>query len=123
MIDNYPAGATNDPRAPYNRKDGTYSFFESFTIVINVDAIPVPTDDYECDYDDEPRICNPVEHFREQHYTPCEIIKECMPLVQEKLKKADDKDCRKWRDVLSDMMVYSQADSRGKFINESIEHV
>ena len=86
MTDNYPPGAANDPRAPYNEKPDpeievtVRSTLIKETVVIGCEAYQFVEYDYDPLDDLE-------ECFRSQDKTPIQIIMDCQRIVGELLRE------------------------------------
>jgi len=88
--DYYPAGAADDPSAPYNQRDPepiTREVEATFTVSKRLD---VETTDYEAEYDDEIRaMCYDTmatdwqSAYHEVYYDPCQLLALAAKLLSE----------------------------------------
>ena len=93
MKDNYPPGAANDPRAPYNEEPMPEVEVEVTVRLVKGTVVYAETHDcveWEIDPDTGRREpvhyteCDDVEAaYREQEYTPSEIMAKCQKVCQQ----------------------------------------
>ena len=91
--DNYPAGAANDPRAPYNQVDPeavAFNVAATFTIEKTVELTTVQYEGGETDDEGytEPYDTLGVEwkdEYKEQQYTPVELLEKLADIVEQNL--------------------------------------
>ena len=91
--DYYPAGAYNDPNAPYNQSEPQETDFDVNVRTTLQKDTTIWTSDYNPEYDDETgRIyyntdeTNWVDAYKDACYTPLELIelfKECLEFLKE----------------------------------------
>lgn len=97
--DYYPAGAANDPNAPYNEVEPEAVAFDvdaTFTIVKTVELC---TKQYEGGYVDEEGYKEPYDtlgvdwqaEYKEQSHTPKELLERLADLVEENLDHIQQK--------------------------------
>ena len=101
MCDNYPLGAKDDPRAPYNQKEPPELEFEVTISQTFSKTVKFKTSDYaeEEDWDDlleckctsiNTKDTNWVEIFQDQHFTLQDLLGELKSLAQEKLSQVGE---------------------------------
>jgi len=101
MCDNYPLGARNDPRAPYNQKEPPELEFEVTISQTFSKTVKVKTSDYveEEDWDDlgnckcvtpNTQDTNWVGIYQEQHFTLQDLLGELKSMAQEKFSQVGE---------------------------------
>ena len=91
--DNYPAGAANDPRAPYNQVEPpavAFNVAATFTLEKTVELTTVQYEGGETDDEGyvEPYDTLGVEwkdEYKEQQYNPVELLEKLAEIVEENL--------------------------------------
>lgn len=89
--DNYPAGAANDPRAPYNQVDPEavgFNVSATFTLEKTFELMTVQ---YEGGETDEEGYVEPYDtlqvdwkdEYKEQQYTPVELLEKLADIVEQ----------------------------------------
>lgn len=117
----YPAGAYNDPRAPYNQPETEEEDFDMYlTYTISTD-VKFSTERYERDFDGYTYPTEPVEDWKAEHYTPCQLINELKGYLEKHLTTAGRIESKELKKMLKDAELYTVKDKDGKFICESIE--
>lgn len=120
--DYYPAGAYNDPSAPYNEVSIPERDFDLNVCQTLEKYVTVTTDDYTPEYDDEDRSVhydtsetNWLEVYHENDYhTPLQLIELFKQCLEENLKNGvvfksprytEDliKECEGWEEVETDI--------------------
>jgi len=99
MSGNYPAGAEFDPRAPYNQPEPVeHEFYVQVEAVISmpcqVTSLVYPTVDYDeegCDVYYEVSSSQLKEDYKDQHYTPLELIKKLRDVMKIRAKRCKNK--------------------------------
>ena len=114
MLDNYPPGAANDARAPYNQIEVPERDFDvlisqtlsNSTTVTTSDYIPVSEREEDfCNYYSDTSDTDWKEAYSESgHYTPLELIETFKKLLQENLPnpKEDPKKYRKYKNLIEE---------------------
>lgn len=109
-MSNYPAGAKNDPRAPYNQVTPEAKKFDVCISETLSKSTIVFSNDYTVEQDEEgdpvydtSNICW-ISAFKEQHYTIEELLKKCSSIIKKLAYNEDDpKKVRKYYKILSEI--------------------
>ena len=91
--DNYPAGAANDPRAPYNQVDPEAVAFNVAATFTLEKAFELTTVQYEGGETDDEGYTEPYDtlqvdwkdEYKEQQYNPVELLEKLADLVEQNL--------------------------------------
>ena len=91
--DNYPAGAENDPRAPYNQVDPEAVAFNVAATFTLEKAFELTTVQYEGGETDDEGYTEPYDtlqvdwkdEYKEQQYNPVELLEKLADLVEQNL--------------------------------------
>ena len=91
--DNYPAGAANDPRAPYNQVDPPAVAFNVSATFTLEKTVELTTVQYEGGETDDEGYTEPYDtlgvdwkdEFEEQQYNPVELLEKLADLVEQNL--------------------------------------
>lgn len=97
--DNYPAGAANDPRAPYNQVDPeavAFNVAATFTLVKTFELMTVQ---YEGGETDDEGYVEPYDtlgvdwkdEFEKQQYNPVELLEKLADIVEQNLDAIGNK--------------------------------
>lgn len=137
--DNYPAGAANDPRAPYNQVEPEAVAFNVEATFTMAKTVELCTKQYEGGEVDEEGYNEPYDtlgvdwkaEYKEQCFTPKELLERLADLVEENLGTIEGKLCflhPEWRTgYIKTMMRYYKslvASARGWEIkDETYEEV
>ena len=91
--DNYPAGAANDPRAPYNQVDPPAVAFNVAATFTLEKTVELTTVQYEGGETDDEGYVEPYDtlgvdwkdEYKEQQYNPVELLEKLADLVEQNL--------------------------------------
>jgi len=91
--DNYPAGAANDPRAPYNQVDPPAVAFNVAATFTLEKTVELTTVQYEGGETDDEGYVEPYDtlgvdwkaEYNEQQYNPVELLEKLADLVEQNL--------------------------------------
>ena len=91
--DNYPAGAANDPRAPYNQVDPEAVAFNVAATFTLEKTVELTTVQYEGGETDDEGYTEPYDtlgvdwkaEYNEQQYNPVELLEKLADLVEQNL--------------------------------------
>ena len=91
--DNYPAGAANDPRAPYNQVDPPAVAFNVAATFTLEKTVELTTVQYEGGETDDEGYTEPYDtlqvdwkaEYKEQQYNPVELLEKLADLVEQNL--------------------------------------
>ncbi len=101
--DYYPAGAYNDPYAPYNWPENDPEEFDCFVSQTLSKTTGIFTDQYIAEWDGEQGVDYdlsevdwPNEYHANDHYTPLQLIELFKKELESKLELADNPKEQKW---------------------------
>ena len=91
--DNYPAGAANDPRAPYNQVDPPAVAFDVAATFTLEKTVELTTVQYEGGETDDEGYVEPYDtlwvdwkdEFEKQQYNPVELLEKLADIVEQNL--------------------------------------
>ena len=91
--DNYPAGAANDPRAPYNQVDPEAVAFDVTATFTIEKTVELSTVQYEGGETDDEGYTEPYDtlgvdwkaEYNEQQYNPVELLEKLADIVEQNL--------------------------------------
>ena len=91
--DNYPAGAANDPRAPYNQVDPEAVAFNVAATFTLEKTVELTTVQYEGGETDDEGYTEPYDtlqvdwkdEYKEQQYNPVELLEKLADIVEQNL--------------------------------------
>ena len=92
-MDNYPAGAANDPRAPYNQVDPEAVAFNVAATFTLEKTVELTTVQYEGGETDDEGYTEPYDtlqvdwkdEYKEQQYNPVELLEKLADIVEQNL--------------------------------------
>lgn len=128
MSGNYPAGAEFDPRAPYNQPEPVeHEFDVEVEAVLSMDcevtSLVYPTVDYDeegCDVYYEVSSSQLKEDYKDQHYTPLELIKKLRDVMKERAKRCKNKvSKREAENIVADCELWLDSDDEDLDVVES----
>ena len=97
-MNNYPPGAANDPRAPYNQPDIEEEVFEIKVSITLSKEVKVSTDDYICEYDDFEKDVfydlsetNWDEAYKDEYYTISQMLAKLQEYIEKDIQELKEK--------------------------------
>lgn len=128
MCSNYPAGAEFDPNAPYNQPEPVeHEFDVAVDAILSMDcqvtSLVYPTVDYDeegCDVFYEVSSSQLEEDFKDQHYTPLELIKKLRDVMKIRAKRCKNEvSKREAENLVAECELWLDADDENVEVCES----